>query len=100
MSGKKLTLDKFTESLAGFLKYEESTQNTNEIEHRKLLKIMSKIISSELTKRQKDCLIMHYYDNLGVCQIAYKLNIDKSTASRHVSRAKYKIKRILSYYLG
>ena len=43
---------------------------------------------------------MHYYDNLGVCQIAYKLNIDKSTASRHVSRAKYKIKRILSYYLG
>ena len=100
MSKKELILDKFTESLAGFLKYKESTQSTNEIEHRKLLKIMSKIISSELTDRQKECLVMHYYNNLNICQIAAKLNIDKSTVSRHVSRAKCKIKRILSYYLS
>ena len=100
MPRQKVTLNKFTESLAGFLKYEENIQSTNEVEHRKLLKIMSKIISSELTDKQKECLVMYYYENLNICQIAHELNIDKSTASRHVSRAKFKIKRLLSYYMG
>ena len=99
MPRQKLTLSPFTESLAGFLKYSEKLQNTNEIEHKKLLKIVTKIVTGELTKRQKECITMHYYNNLNITQIATELNIDKSTASRHVTRAKNKLKKLLEYYI-
>ena len=99
MPKQKVNLNNFTESLAGLLKYEKSMQATNEIEYRKLLKVMSKVISGELTLRQKECLTLRYYSNLTICQIASELSINKSTASRHISRAKFKIKRLLEYYM-
>lgn len=100
MPKQKLFLGDFTEALAGVAKYEESTSGTNELEYRKILKILPKIIEGELSERQKKCITMRYCENLSITKIAEKLNIDKSTASRHVNRAKKKLKRILCYYLN
>lgn len=98
MSRKKLSLNDFTESLAGFIKYKEQDQETNIIEYRKIIKIMTKLIHNELSNRQKECVTMRYFEKMQVCQIAKKLKIDKSTASRHISRAKEKLKKLLEYY--
>ena len=98
MPRKKLPLDDFTESLAGFIKYKEQDQETNVIEYRKIIKIMTKLIYNELSKRQKECVTMRYFEKMQVCQIAKKLQIDKSTVSRHISRAKEKLKKLLEYY--
>ena len=98
MPGKKLSLNDFTESLAGFTKYKEQDQETNLIEYRKTIKIMTNLIQHELSVRQKECITLRYFEKMGVCQIAEKLKIDKSTASRHISRAKKKLKKLLEYY--
>ena len=100
MPKQKLFLGDFAEALAGVAKYEESVSGTNELEYRKILKILPKIIDGELSERQKKCLTMRYCENLSVTEIAEKLNIDKSTVSRHISRAKAKLKRILRYYFS
>ena len=95
---QKLNLNEFTESLAGLLTYNENNGETNTLEHRKILKIMKKLLYGELSKRQTECLKMRYCDGMQIKQIAEKLRINKSTASRHVSRAKEKLKKLLEYY--
>ena len=98
MPKKKLTLNDFTESLAGYNQYKEKDQETNIVEYRKIIKIMTKLIQNELSKRQKECITMKFFEKMSVCQIAKNLKIDKSTASRHISRAKEKLKKLLEYY--
>ncbi len=95
----KLSLNEFTESLAGMIEYSKSLQITNEKEYKKLLRILSKIISGELTCRQQQCIIMRYYKNLTVTEIAYQLGIGKSTVSRHIKKAKFRLYKLLDYYV-
>ncbi len=95
----KLSLNEFTESLAGMIEYSQSLQITNEKEYKKLLNILSKIISGELTHRQQQCIIMRYYKNLTVTEIAFRLGIGKSTVSRHIKKAKSRLYKLLDYYI-
>lgn len=99
MSNNKLPLNEFTESLAGILEYNHKNECTNEYEHKKLLKILTEVMSGELTKRQRDCIVMRYYRRLTVTQIACELGVGKSTVSRHITKAKSRLRKILKYYL-
>ena len=99
MSKTKLPLNEFTESLAGMIEYNRSYSQNNENEYKKLLKILSKIIEGELTTRQKECIVLKYYNKLTVTQIAFKLGVGKSTVSRHISKAKNRLHKLLTYYL-
>lgn len=99
MSNNKLQLNEFTESLAGMLEYSKTFERNNEYEYKKLLKILSKIIIGELTERQRECIVMKYYKNLTVTQIACDLGVGKSTISRHISKAKKRLHKVLKYYL-
>ncbi len=95
----KTTLNEFTESVAGMMEYNKSMHFTNEAEHKQLLRILSKIIEGELTERQQQCIIMRYYKNLTVTEIALKLGIGKSTASRHIKKARTRLYKLLDYYI-
>lgn len=95
----KLSLNEFTESVAGMMEYNDRMQFTNEKEYKHLLKILAKMISGELTERQQQCIVMRYYKNLTVTEIAAQLGIGKSTASRHIKKAKMRLYRLLDYYI-
>lgn len=95
----KLSLNEFTESVAGMIEYNKGMHFTNEKEYKQLLRILSKIIAGELTERQQQCIVMRYYKNLTVTEIALKLGIGKSTASRHIKKAKIRLYKLLDYYI-
>lgn len=95
----KLSLNEFTESVAGMMDYNQKNQFTNEKEYKKLLRILTKVIVGELTERQQQCIVMKYYKNLTVTEIAIKLGIGKSTVSRHIKKAKTRLYKLLDYYI-
>ncbi|NLP26192.1 MAG: sigma-70 family RNA polymerase sigma factor [Clostridiales bacterium] len=61
-------------------------------------KIMVEIIKNDLTPRQKELIMLYYYKNMKVIEIAELLNIDHSTVSRTLSRARNNIMERLKYY--
>ena len=58
---------------------------------------LKKAINSELTDRQRIMVTEFYFDGLSVTVIANKYNISKSTVSRHLSRARERLKGALKY---
>lgn len=66
--------------------------NSNQIE--KLKKILYKAIEEVLTDRQKEILIIYYFEEKTMEQIAEELNINKSTVSRTLQRAEKNLKKI------
>ena len=95
----KLSLNEFTESVAGMIEYNKETRFTNENEYKQLPRILTKVIAGELTERQQQCIVMRYYRNLTVTEIAAQLGIGKSTASRHIKKAKTRLYKLLDYYI-
>lgn len=97
MSNRRLSLDNFTESLAGFAKYKELEFGDNG-EYKKLVKVLLKAIDGELTSRQRECLILYYGQNLKMSEVASKLDIGIPAVSRHIKKAKFRIKKVMVYY--
>lgn len=64
----------------------------------KLKSILYKIINQKLTVKQKNIVMLYYFDNLNTVQIAKLLGINKSTVSRTLNRAKNTIKDYLEFY--
>lgn len=75
--------------------FEES--NTDKI--RKASEIVGKVVASELTDRQRECLSLYYYEGCTMPQIAQALGINKSSVSRAISRGKARIKRSMKYVM-
>lgn len=99
MTKTKIQFTEFTESLAGMIAYDKHFESTNFNEYQRLLKILSKAIIGELTERQRECITMRYYQKFSVTEIAVKLNIGKSTVSRHIKKARIRLQKILDYYI-
>lgn len=75
-----------------------SSSSTNKTEIEKMKQMMKKAILNELTSRQRDCLMMYYFENKNIEQIAKALCVCKSTVSRHIKCAEKKLKNIAKYY--
>ena len=60
---------------------------------------LKKAIESELTNRQKEMVTEFYFDGLSVTAIAKKHGLSKATVSRHLSRARERLKGALKYGL-
>lgn len=100
MQKNRVQFNEFTDSLAGMIEYSQKLNATNENDYKKIIKVLSKAIDGELTDRQKECIMLKYYKNLNITQIAYELGVGKSTVSRHVKKAKIRLHKILDYYLS
>ena len=56
-------------------------------------------IEKELTDRQRQIIILHFYRKMGVSQIARELQLNPSTVSRTLHRATQRLRRILDYFV-
>lgn len=86
----------FDEKIIEMANAENASDNSETIA--KVKKIMVKIIKNDLTPRQKELIMLYYYKNMKVTEIAEMLNIDHSTVSRTLSRARKNIMERLKYY--
>lgn len=99
MSNRPLYLDKFIDSVISISKHQEECFDINN-EHQKMLKVLVKAIDGELTPRQKQCLTMYYGKNMRIVDISRELNVYPSTVSRHIKKARSRLKIIIGYYFS
>ena len=59
------------------------------------LKIVSGVIQNCLTQRQREVSQKYYGSGMSLDEIAQKLQVNKSTVSRHLSRTRSKIRKVL-----
>lgn len=62
---------------------------------RELVRLISRLMDQGLTQRQKQCLMLYYFEGLTQDQIAGKLGVSVSTVSRTVRRARNNLAREL-----
>lgn len=57
------------------------------------------IIANEITARQRQMLLMRYYDQKRPCEIAAELDVNPSTVTRTLQRAEERIRKNMRFYL-
>ena len=62
-----------------------------------LRRALDAAMTATLTKKQHSIVSMFYFDGLSVTKIAYTLNLNKSTVSRHLSKSREKLKNYIQY---
>ncbi len=65
--------------------------------NREIIKFLREIINDDLTKTQKQYIIMYYMNNMKIHEIALQFGVNKSTVSRTINRAKKRIYERLKY---
>lgn len=69
-------------------------------EHRKMLRVLGRAARGELTPRQLECLRLRYGEGRGVGEIAERMGIAPSTVSKHLKKARARLKKIMRYYFS
>ena len=65
--------------------------------NKQIIKFLHEIINDDLTKTQKQYIIMYYMNDMKIHEIAYMFGVNKSTVSRTIKRAKNRIYERLKY---
>jgi RNA polymerase sigma factor (sigma-70 family) len=65
----------------------------------KAKKLVHSVITEQLNDNQANMVNMYYFDNLKQVDIAERLNINQSTVSRTLARAKNKLAKFLKYLI-
>ncbi|MVB13106.1 Sigma-70, region 4 [Caprobacter fermentans] len=65
--------------------------------HKRMLRTMMLAAQGELTARQMECVRLCYEEGKGVSEIAEELELSPSTVSRHLKKARLRLKKILQY---
>ncbi len=97
MSRNVLPAENFIYDKVSYLAY-TSAGDSNITDRRKMKTILRKAIFTELTELQRFCIVEHYLNNRKMKDIARELSLNPSTVSRHIQRAKEKLRHIASYY--
>jgi len=66
-------------------------------EHKRMLQTMMLAAQGELTQRQMQCVRMYYAEQKTVSEIAQELGVSPPTVSRHLKKARFRLKKILQY---
>lgn len=72
----------------------ETNNNTLKI----IKKAVCEIIKNDLTERQKQIVVLYYYNNMKMIEISALLNVNVSTVSRTLARARKNIYDRTKYY--
>ncbi len=70
---------------------------TNEKRIRLMKALLRKAMTSELTEKQYTIVNEFYFNGASVTEIAEKYGVSKSTVSRHLSRARDRLKCVMKY---
>ena len=91
-------LDDKNTPLVSYYLYTSAQGADNRAERERMRRVLMRAIKYELTERQRVCLTMHYLEGMKMKDIAHKLNLSKSTVSRHIAAATMRLKNIARYY--
>ena len=94
MRAKLISLDGWEEAIADLTTTQQSSNRAELLRVQKLLRLA---IGQELTDRQKECVMLYFYENLTEEQIGKRLGVGKSTVCRHLQKAKARLYRALKY---
>lgn len=74
--------------------------STNQNSRERMKKILSRAVLNELTERQRICIVDYYINGKKEKEIAKELGLNSSTVSRHIIKARDKLRHIASYYVN
>lgn len=75
-----------------------SDGSSNSETRKNMKRILSKAILTELTDKQRVCIVEHYLNDRKEKDIALELGVNISTVSRHIAAGRKKLKNIAQYY--
>lgn len=74
------------------------TEQSNELSRKRRMKdLLRKAISLELTERQRNCLVLYYYEEMPVKDIAARIGIRATTVYKHLRTAKTILRHFAVY---
>lgn len=76
---------------------EDYSAGDNSVTIAKMKRAVLDIMDEELTDCQREVVEDFYFKNMTVTEIARKRGVNKSTISRHLKRARIKMKKCLKY---
>lgn len=79
--------------------YMRHVRGDNSRDHARLLEKLRRAREVELTPRQQEMIALYFDEGLKMVQIAERLQVDESTVSRTIKRAKRRLYRCLQYGL-
>lgn len=95
---KKLYFTSVQENEASVLSYlMENYDRTNDKQRERMKKLLEISIRNELTERQRQCIVMKFYDKMKTKEIADTLNIKEITVYKHIQRGIAAMKRVAVY---
>lgn len=68
--------------------------NSDTVEH--MRQAMRLAISEGLTARQREILLLHFYEEYSTAEIAQALGLNRTTVTRTLQRAKRRLRRLLN----
>lgn len=98
MNNRPLSLDKFTESLISVSDYRHKIHDGEDLKYHKMVRSLKRIVKGELTERQKTCLWMYCVECKKMSDIACELGVGVSSVSRHIKKAKNRVRKTMGYY--
>ncbi len=72
---------------------------TDEDRRSRLRNVLLKVINNELTPRQKQIIMLYYFQNKDMVCIGRELGVTPQAVSAAMSRARLRMFRILQYYI-
>ncbi|WP_099204699.1 RNA polymerase sigma factor [Scatolibacter rhodanostii] len=92
MKTRLLSFDELTNHLSN-----EGKASDNQVQIQRMTSAMQWAIKNELTDRQKTCISLYFFEQKSIPQIAKALSLNKSTISRHLTKGKKAIQKVVSY---
>lgn len=96
MKHRVVSLDDYTEALAGLNLYRESHEP--DLHHQAMIHTLKNVLKGELTSRQRECFYYYHYQNKKMVEIARLLGINVSTVCRHIHKAHLRLKIVMDYH--
>ncbi len=79
---------------------ELNNNSTNTDLRRCALRAIRNVIENDLTSRQKEVIMLYYYEKHKMPEIAQMLDVNISTVSRTIKRARTRMFSVLRYYFN
>lgn len=95
---KLFSLNDYGMGLPGFYDFlNQDDEEARAERKRKAAGQLKQVIENELTNRQREIITLYYFQGKTIIEIAGKLDINKSSVSRTLGRARKRIARSMKY---
>ena len=84
---------------AGLERWLRETAGDNSQRRERLRRNLRRAMERELTPRQKEIMVLYFFENRPMTEIGAMLGINKSTVSRCLHRGRERLRRFLEYSL-